>query len=180
MKRYTLTLGAGTSTGGKVISASGFGSIHGVQIALEGDAIYCPACKSNGEILCIGPRIPESWGGKQVGLSGDLCQCGCPSPPRLNANQRVRYQSLDEPVATPAASTATPFAHQLSNEEPDTLPIRFLHEHDGSPIAGQPYRLEFPGKVVKGVTDAQGYTQPVTAADRAASIAWHVSGPESA
>lgn len=43
-----------TRAGGKVIVASGRGSINGAAIALEGDAIYCPACKSNGKILCIG------------------------------------------------------------------------------------------------------------------------------
>ena len=66
MKRYTITLGASTTAGGKVISASGGGSINGVQIAVEGDPIFCPACKSQGKILCVEPRIPESWNGKML------------------------------------------------------------------------------------------------------------------
>lgn len=93
MKRYTLTLGAATSAGGKVIAASSHGSIDGVSIALEGDAIYCPACKTTGKIVCIGARVPEHWNGKQVGLSGDLCDCDCRPPPRLYACQTLRYQN---------------------------------------------------------------------------------------
>ncbi|WP_229261177.1 PAAR domain-containing protein [Duganella levis] len=42
MKRYTVTLGASTTAGGKVISASSHGAINGVPIALENDGIFCP------------------------------------------------------------------------------------------------------------------------------------------
>ncbi|MTV41838.1 hypothetical protein GM676_30250 [Duganella radicis] len=54
MQRYHITLGASTSAGGKVISASSACSINGVVVALEGDAIFCPACKSNGRIKIFG------------------------------------------------------------------------------------------------------------------------------
>jgi uncharacterized Zn-binding protein involved in type VI secretion len=178
MKRYTLTLGAATSAGGKVIAASSHGSINGVRIAVEGDAIFCPACKTTGKIACIGARVPEHWNGKQVGLSGDLCDCGCRPPPRLYACQTLRYQMVedDQGPPSPAVGPVQPQAFQLSLEDAATLPIRFLHEHDGRPIALQPYRLEFPGKTVVGTTDADGCTTPLTAVERAALIAWHVTG----
>ncbi len=57
MKRHTITLGASTTAGGKVISASSHGSINGVPIALEDDVIFCPAYKSEGRIVSTGPRI---------------------------------------------------------------------------------------------------------------------------
>lgn len=178
MKRYTLTLGATTSAGGKVIAASSHGSINGCTIALEGDAIYCPACKTAGKVVCIGARIPEHWNGKQVGLSGDLCDCGCRPPPRLYACQTLRYQIVDNNQGTPAPAVGPmqPQAFQASIEEAAALPIRFLHEHDGTPLAQQPYRLEFPDKTVEGTTDADGCTAPLTATDRAELIAWHVAG----
>jgi uncharacterized Zn-binding protein involved in type VI secretion len=110
MKRHTLTLGASTTAGGKVISASSHGSINGVMIALEEDMIFCPACKSQGKIVCTGPRIPETWNGKNVALENDLCLCGCPSPPKLVPNQSVRYQVIGESETdmpqVDAASTA--------------------------------------------------------------------------
>ncbi|MFC0167386.1 PAAR domain-containing protein [Pseudoduganella danionis] len=176
MKRYTLTLGATTTAGGKVITASGRGSINGAAIALEGDAIYCPACKSNGKILCIGARIAENWRGVQIGLSGDLCTCGCRPLPRLSAAQKVRYQTLhDCHEATPTNFGPTqPQAHQTSSEENDALAIRFLGEHDGAPLALQPYRLVFTCKTIEGISDANSCTTPISAADRAQLIAWHV------
>ncbi|MES2299376.1 MAG: PAAR domain-containing protein [Pseudomonadota bacterium] len=94
MKRHTITLGASTTAGGKVISASSHGSINGVAIALEGDTIFCKGCKGPGRIVCVGPRISETWSGKQIALENDLCACGCSPPPRLVPNQTVRYQVL--------------------------------------------------------------------------------------
>lgn len=107
MKRYTITLGASTTAGGKVIVASANGSINGVKIALENDLVFCPACKSQGKIVCVGPRIPETWNGQQVALENDLCICGCPVPPKLIANQSLRYQVIDDaPSSTFTLSTA--------------------------------------------------------------------------
>jgi uncharacterized Zn-binding protein involved in type VI secretion len=105
MKRYHITLGASTTAGGKVITASSCCSIDGVKVAVEGDKIICPACKSQGSIRIFGPRIPESWNGKQVALQDDLCVCKCPSPPKLVANQSLKCQVVGGPEAgTTAAS----------------------------------------------------------------------------
>lgn len=94
MKRYYITQGAATSAGGKVLSASSAVSIDGTRCALEGDPLYCPACKGSGRIACVGPRVPETWNGRPVALSEDLCLCGCPTPPVLLANQARRWQAL--------------------------------------------------------------------------------------
>ena len=93
MKRYHITEGAETTAGGKVIAATSAIAIDGVHGALEGDALYCPACKSAGKIVCVGPRTPETWNGKQVALSDDLCVCGCPAPPKLLPNQKRKFQT---------------------------------------------------------------------------------------
>ena len=103
MRRYHITLGASTTAGGKVTSASSHGSINGVRIALEGDMITCPACKTTGKIACIAPRIPENWNGKQVALEDDLCICGCAPPPKLKASQSLKCQVIEE--VAPAVST---------------------------------------------------------------------------
>lgn len=97
MKRHTITLGATTTAGGKVISASANGRINGVPIALENDLITCPACRSQGKILCVGPRIPELCNDKQVALENDLCICGCVPSPKLIPNQLLRSQSAGIP-----------------------------------------------------------------------------------
>ncbi len=53
MKRYTLTLGATASVGGKVVAASSHGSINGVGIALGRDAIDRPVCKTTDKFARI-------------------------------------------------------------------------------------------------------------------------------
>jgi uncharacterized Zn-binding protein involved in type VI secretion len=101
MKRHHITLGASTTTGGKVITASGIMRIHNLSIALDGDTIACLACKSIGRIVCIGPRNTETINGKAVALEKDLCVCKCRIPPRLIANQTLRYQALEGSAMPP-------------------------------------------------------------------------------
>ena len=95
MKRYHITLGAATTAGGGVISASSCCTINGVIMALEGDLIFCKRCNASGYIVCTSPRISETWSGKQAALEGDLCVCRCSPARRLMANQDMRYQSSD-------------------------------------------------------------------------------------
>lgn len=94
IKRYTITLGAGTTAGGKVISASHLDTIDGVGVALEGDRVQCPGCGSEGVIALDGPRLPERYEGREVALGDDLCLCGCSPPPRLVAIQTLACQVL--------------------------------------------------------------------------------------
>jgi uncharacterized Zn-binding protein involved in type VI secretion len=181
MHRYHITLGASTSAGGKVISATSCCSIDGVIVALEGDAIFCPVCKSPGKIKIFGPRIPESWNGKQVALQDDLCICKCASPPRLIANQQHKYQvvggTVDTSAGTPEqAATRVREAAQTAalGEQPVQVALRLLDDITQAPIVGRRYRLDLPGRVIEGVTDSGGYTQPIKAAERAQLLAWHL------
>lgn len=180
MQRYHITLGASTSAGGKVISATSCCSIDGVIVALEGDTIFCPACKSPGKIKIFGPRIPESWNGKQVALQDDLCICKCASPPRLIANQRHKYQVVGGGTASTgtAEQAATSAREDMQaaalGEETEQVRLRLLDDATQTPIAGRRYRLDLPGRMIEGVTDSCGYTQPINAADRAQLLAWHL------
>ena len=72
MRRYTITLGAATTCGGKVVTATAGSDINGVPIALEGDLVSCPVCGATGKIMCVGPRIPETLNGKHVALENDF------------------------------------------------------------------------------------------------------------
>jgi uncharacterized Zn-binding protein involved in type VI secretion len=192
MKRYHITLGAGTTAGGKVTTATSCCSINGVKVALEGDKIICPACKSEGSIQIFGPRIPESWNGKQVALQDDLCVCKCPLPPRLVANQSLKCQVVDgggggvagadgtsssaaspEEVASTARRDTQAAAIEQSEEK---VMLRFLDEYSQAPIAAKRYRLELPDKIIEGQTDADGYSEPIDAADRDRLLAWHIVG----
>jgi uncharacterized Zn-binding protein involved in type VI secretion len=91
-KRYLITLGAPTSSGGKVTSATSGRLIAGVPVALEGDKVHCPQCGTDGEIKPGGPRLTERWNGREVALQDDLCICKCSPPPKLVSAQDVVCQ----------------------------------------------------------------------------------------
>lgn len=98
LRRYYITLGARTTAGGKVISASHVDTIDGVGVALEGDKIQCGSCHAEGVIALDGPRLSERIDGREVALGDDLCICQCSPPPRLAATQSVAFQLLDGAV----------------------------------------------------------------------------------
>jgi len=182
MKRYHITLGASTTAGGKVITASSCCSIDGVKVAVEGDKVICPACKSQGSIRIFGPRVPESWNGKQVALQDDLCVCKCTSPPKLVANQSLKCQMVGGMGAGTTAASAEKVASNarrdiqaaaIDNSE-DKVMLRFLDEFSQTPIAAKRYRLELPEKIIEGQTDANGYSEPIDASDRDRLLAWHI------
>lgn len=169
MRRYTITLGASTTAGGKVISASSQGSINGVKIALENDLIFCPACKSQGKILCVGPRIPETWNGKQLALGNDLCLCGCFPSPRLVANQTLRSQVTGEsgaggeslPINAGQASVSS-----LTKASAESYDLEFLvlDARSGLPATNWSYNIELAsGQHLEGKTDKDGKTSKVAA-----------------
>lgn len=94
MKRYHITLGAGTTAGGTVVTASSQSSINGVPTAVEGDTVSCPRCHSDGVIVCDGPRLPDHWNGKRFALQDDLCVCKCVPAPRMVAIQALKCQHV--------------------------------------------------------------------------------------
>jgi uncharacterized Zn-binding protein involved in type VI secretion len=95
-KRYLILLGAKTSAGGTVKTATSFMRLNGGAYALEGDAIDCPACGRQGVIKCVPPRLQAIYNGKQYALEHDLCMCGCSPPPRLIANQNHNCQTIHD------------------------------------------------------------------------------------
>lgn len=182
LRRYHITLGAGTTAGGVVKTATAPCSVQGVKLALEGDKVSCPVCGAEGTIGCDGPRLPETWNGKQAALHDDLCLCNCSPPPRLVAIQQHKSQRIDagqrlaESAAAEAAERASRPASPRSADRADELTIRFLDNANDEPLRHKKYRLAFPGKVIEGITDADGYTQPISRDERAALVAWDVEG----
>lgn len=179
LKRYLITLGAPTTAGGKVTSAHHFRKINGAPVAVEGDKVWCGQCNSEGIVVPDGPRLTERVNGKQVALQDDLCMCHCNPPPRLVANQNSVCQLIDldwhaaqtakaaEAIANSAATGSSPAGHSA-------VPIVLLHPATKEPFKHRPYRLQLADKVITGTTDHNGATQPLTAAERASLLTWHV------
>jgi len=101
--RYYITLGARTTAGGKVLSATSNRSINGIKVAYAGDTVFCPRCNAEGVIEPDGPRIGDRFDGRQVALNDDICRCLCNPPPRLIANQKLIKQIIDGDWVAPRA-----------------------------------------------------------------------------
>ena len=176
MRRYTITLGAPTSSGGKVISASSDGKIDGLPIALEGDLVTCPACKTAGKIMCVGPRIPETWGGKNVALENDLCICRCAIAPRLLPNQTLRCQVIKDTgraLSNPgAAQSVRPDAGHAYSDR-----YVLVDDHDGAPLPNREYAVvRASGKLEFGHSDAQGQTHSLSTTAQAEYVEIYTQG----
>lgn len=173
MRRYTITLGAPTSTGGKVISASSNGKIDGAPIALEGDLVTCPACKTAGKIVCVGPRIPETWGGKNVALENDLCICRCASAPRLLPSQTLRCQVIKDT----GRALSGPAAVLADSGQAYADRYVLVDDHDGAPLPNREYALvRASGKLEFGTSDRDGKTHMLSATAQAENVEIYTQG----
>jgi uncharacterized Zn-binding protein involved in type VI secretion len=165
-KRYHLTVGATTSSGGVVERGSHVFSIDGKQGVLIGDEVYCPACKRMGKISIFGPRLDETLNGVSVALEGDICVCGCKPSPVLVPNQTLRWQEIEVPDdAVVAAASAGVSSELESATEQAVHAIRFqaIDSITGDVLAHCPYFLMRNTDEVcaSGVTDAEGFTEVI-------------------
>jgi uncharacterized Zn-binding protein involved in type VI secretion len=146
-KRYHIRLGAKTTAGGAVKTASSLCSLDGVGFALEGDKVDCSACGTEGFIQCIQPRLPDRFNGVEYALSGDLCICNCRPAPKLIADQSAKSQTFlfaDEDL-TRGEDLATGPAY---DEQPRLV---------APPIEGLPYCVETAdGRIFSGRTGRDG------------------------
>jgi uncharacterized Zn-binding protein involved in type VI secretion len=174
LRRYHITLGAKTTAGGVVATASTISSINGATMAVEGDHIDCPACRTKGVIQAVPPRIPDRFNGKEFALSDDLCICKCNPPPKLIASQSLKCQTLAL-ASVESAEEAAARAVSANVDAKNLVPIRLIDEATGRPHVNRKYRLQLADKVVEGVTDSDGLTKPLSKAERDALVAWSVA-----
>jgi hypothetical protein len=179
LTRYHITVGARTTAGGEVMSASSFFTINDAPVAHMDDPVSCPACNTVGVIKPDGPRLGETFYGGEVALSDDLCICKCDPPPRLIANQALSCQEIDTDWQAGQADAAAATAAQLNTAASqaageDRIPLILLDPDTEEPHRHRPYRLELGDRLIEGTTDQHGATRPLTADERAAFIKWHV------
>jgi uncharacterized Zn-binding protein involved in type VI secretion len=180
MERYHITLGASTTAGGKVISATSSRSINGADVAYAGDQVSCPQCNSTGVIQPDRPRNSDVFNGRQVALSDDLCLCKCNPPPRLVANQTFSKQIINADWHVAKAGNVAETAAKLNTSGTsattgaDGVPLVLLDPKTEEPYRSRPYKLGLKDKVIEGTTDQHGATRPLTAAERAAVVKWHI------
>jgi uncharacterized Zn-binding protein involved in type VI secretion len=174
LTRYHITLGAQTTVGGVVQTASTTSTIDGLAVAVEGDLIDCPSCGIQGAIQTVQPRLIDTFDGKQVALSDDLCICRCNPPPKLVANQHLECQTFtlaDVEAAAQAAERAggqRMAASQVPRETHDERP-RLV----ASSIDGIPYFIETAdGRIFSGRTGADGLLPRVATQEAAEYVVY--------
>ncbi len=180
MRRYTITLGATTTSGGRVITASSEGMIDGHAIALEGDLVSCPVCKTTARIVCVGPRIPEILNRKNVALDSDLCNCRCNPQPRLLTRQALRCQVIKDS----GRALSNPL-DLLRGEDPRAredvvYSEKFVLVDDecGTPLANREYAVvRASGHLEFGVADDSGQTHLLSATAAAECVEIYAQGP---
>jgi uncharacterized Zn-binding protein involved in type VI secretion len=173
-KRYYIRDGATTTAGGTVRASAKLFKLDGVALALEGDAVDCPACSARGIIKCAAPRIPHRFQGKEFALSDDLCVCGCQPSPKLVSDQKFKFQAFaTSPEEAPDKSALGKISSSQSAcpsgvaTNAKLVRLRFVDSVSAKPCVNRPYRLALmDGKVVQGVTNATGHTRPLTPEER--------------
>jgi len=149
MKRYYITVGAKTTVGGTVVNGLPRSRINGQAMAREGDEVKCPECNSFGTIICVEPRLSEAWDGRKPALHDDLCKCKCDPPPRLIANQTIRYQQVDVGSAAPSARATVQPATPVEAGQAPTV----IYPSNFTPLSSRPasHYSEPSGQVCQNV-----------------------------
>ncbi|MBN3790635.1 PAAR domain-containing protein [Burkholderia sp. Ac-20353] len=165
MQRNCLKVGDKSSAGGTVIDGIPTCTHHGGELTYLGARVACPSCKSMGQIVPKGPRLPYSLMGKEVALEGDVCSCRCYPPPTMIASQSTMFQTFESHHLAEQgfAATGLPLTPDpVSNFDER---VRVLDEN-GHPVAGEPFHIKTDaGAIHKGVTDEDGYCPRVYTSD---------------
>jgi uncharacterized Zn-binding protein involved in type VI secretion len=154
-----------TTAKGVVIAPGDNNTVMGRQIALEGDKIHCPACKTTGVIRSAPPSPEQYHHGTRFAYGGDLCICGCHPPPRIIASvTNWSASNFKVPIElNPAAADWLIF----EGHTPADCGLSFdqtvlLKDKSGNALKNLPYRITLQdGRTVEGVTDASGSTEKI-------------------
>jgi len=94
-RRYDILKGDKTTADGTVEGGDPNDRIGNREQAYENDPVWCPACQSMGQIVCVGPRLSMTGpDGRQGALSDDLCVCQCTLSPTLVPSQDASYMDV--------------------------------------------------------------------------------------
>ncbi|QSY06571.1 PAAR domain-containing protein [Burkholderia pseudomallei] len=179
MKRNMLVVGDRTTAGGVVQEGVAAGFNNGTPLAYHGALVHCPACKSEGRIVGVGPTWPMTFDGKQVALENDLCICKCDPPPRMIASKNDMFMTFEghQLAQMGYASDGSPLSDRAMHAFDEQ--VRILDEH-GEPLANVPYHIrDQSGNEYQGLTDQDGLCPRVsTASIETLSIAVGVAALE--
>lgn len=155
MARAVICKGDPTSHGGIVLEGNENATCLGRPIALRGHMVSCPQCK--GTFPIIDGLGHHSFGGIGTVVEGMRASCGA----TMIATQQA--MTVDDAGGSDSAGNSESDEQATAQQGDYSGRFRAVDEHTGEPVAGLPYRIDLPdGTFIRGVTDADGYTQQVT------------------
>ena len=169
-----------TSHGGVVVEGNMLATVKGRLIAQKGHMTRCPKCKGDFPIV---EGLPfRSIAGVGMAVEGMKTACGA----TLIATTTQGFMMIDdqsEAEASAGAVAAEAPASAASAAQAGASNVgsfRAVDEHTGQPLSNLPYRIELPdGSALRGLTNADGYTERVTGHDPATVRLHWESGEES-
>jgi uncharacterized Zn-binding protein involved in type VI secretion len=175
MAKHWIVVGDTTSSGGCVVSGTSFIDIDGKQVAREGDNATCPLHKGVFPIVAgCDPNIIID--DKPVALDGAKLSCGCTVLAVQQSYVLVDQGGGGSGAANIGTMAAAAQAAAGAVEALFDQRFQLTDSLTGVPLGKQPYRLSFQGKVTEGITDADGYTQPMPTGATAADVECEILG----
>ena len=132
-------------------------SANGRQIAQKGHMTHCPQCKGGFPIV-EGVGF-HTFAGKGTAVEGMKTACGAV----FIATTTKGFMMIDVPPGTEEAAVSAAQA-----VAPNFGSFRAVDKKTGKPVPAMPYRIELPdGSILRGATNADGYTERVSGHDPA-------------
>lgn len=152
-------LGDATTNGGEIVQASANLIIGGRPAAREGDAAWCPDCRTFGALVSSNPTFIGN--DRPLIRDGDAVFCRCLSKPRVCAGQRHTLSGvhIGAGVAIGQPADACVDTSGTQKDTPYRVRFRIIDAQTQRPLIHRPYILRrTDGTTVRGVTDDQGFS----------------------
>lgn len=168
MQRYYILNGDKTTANGTVIATDHSSTNHGRALAMIGDPVHCPTCKTAGKILPQGPRLRSVFHGREPALDRDLCACKCrPYPLLINSRTDMSERMTTGEIIAQGCGKWIGIKPAPKNsivldetKQAAATYSRLIYVSDssiGKPLINRPFIVDIGGKRQSGSTDGHGY-----------------------
>jgi uncharacterized Zn-binding protein involved in type VI secretion len=161
-----------TSHGGVVLEGNPLATANGRPIAQKGHMTHCPQCK--GDFPIAEGLDRHTFAGKGTAVEGMKTACGA----TLIATTTKDFMMVDDESGNKKVAAAGAAASPARAAGTNAGSFRAVDRTTGKPVPDMRYRIELPdGSTLRGMTNADGYTERVSGHDPA-TVKLHWEGDE--